>query len=65
MYRKGLNEAVFHCGNFNREDEKIKIGIDGLSDTIRTVVARYREIVHRRERTFEILGYFEKFKDGT
>lgn len=37
--------------------------IDGLSDIIRTVVARFRETMHRREITFKIMVHFAKSKN--
>lgn len=46
-YRKRTNEAVFRCGKVHSEDEKITLYIDGLSDTTRTVVARYQESGNR------------------
>lgn len=62
-YRTLFNEAIFHCGNFHSEDENIALHIDGLLDTIRTVVARYRESVHRMELTFEAFAHFLKSED--
>lgn len=60
---KILNKTVFRCGNVHSEDEKITRYIDGLSDTIRTVVTRYRESEHRNEMTFESLLHFSKSED--
>ena len=62
-YRKRLNECVFRCGNVHSEDEKMTLYVDGLSDTIRMIVARYRESVHRRDLTFESLCHFAKSED--
>lgn len=62
-YRKKLNQAVFGCGNIYSADEKITLYINGLSGTIRTVVARYHESVHRCKPTFETIAHFTKFED--
>lgn len=62
-YWKRLKEEVFRCGNVHREDGKITIYVDGLSDTIRTAVARYGKSVHRREMNFESLAHFAKSED--
>lgn len=39
-YRERLNEAVLQFGNVHREDEKIDLSIDGLSENIWTTVVR-------------------------
>jgi len=62
-YRKRLNQAIYRCGNVHEEDEKMTYYIDGLSDTIRMVVARYRESIPRRELTFESLCHFARSED--
>ena len=62
-YRKRLNEAIFRCGNVHTEDEKMTLYVDGLSETIRMVVARYRETIHRRDLTFEELCHYAKSED--
>lgn len=62
VYTRKRNDSVLHWGRVNSEDENIKIYIDGLSDTMCTVVAHYREIFHRRAMTFEGLDHFAKPK---
>lgn len=36
---------------------------NGLSDTIRMVIARFQESIHRRDLNFEILTHFAKYED--
>ena len=62
-YRKRLNVAIHRCGNVHSEDEKMTLYVDGLAPTIRTVVARHRESVNRREMTFEGLAHFARSED--
>lgn len=62
-YRKIVNLAAFRCGNVENEDRKIDLYVDGLSNTIRTVVARYRESVHRCELASKSLAHFVKSED--
>lgn len=62
-YQKRLNQAELRCGNVHSEDEKIALYINGLSNTIRTEVARYRESAHRRELTFKSLAQFTRSED--
>ena len=62
-YRKRLNDAIFRCGNIHEEDEKMTYYVDGLNNTIRMVVAQYRENVPRRDLTFEGLCHFARSED--
>lgn len=62
-YRKRLNEEVFRCVNVHSQDEKFTLSIIRLSDTIRTVVARYRECIHLPQLIFESLTNFSKLED--
>lgn len=62
-YRKCFNKAVHRFGNATDLDEKMKLYIDGLSKIIRTIAARNRESVPRRERTFEDLVHFASSED--
>lgn len=62
-YPKRLNEAIFRFVNVHSKDEKIIFYMDCLLETIRTVVASYRERVHLLELTFEGLVHFAKFED--
>lgn len=64
-YGKRLNEAFSRCGNVQREDEKITLYIDGLSDTIQAVAARYRESVHHHGMNFESFVSFSRSEDET
>lgn len=59
-HSKRLNYAVFGCGNFHSEYEKITLYIHQLSFIIRPVVPHYRNNVHRHELSFESLANFEK-----
>lgn len=63
VYQKRLNEAFFRCRNVHREDEKITLYINGLSETIQAVVDRYRERIHRLQLTFESFTHFAKSED--
>ena len=64
-YRKRLSNAIFRCGNVHSEDEKMMLYVDGLSDTIRMPVARFRESIPRKELTFEDLCQFANAEDTT
>lgn len=48
--QKGLNQAIFRCGNVHVDDKTITLYIEGLalSDIIRVMVARYHESLHHR-----------------
>lgn len=50
-----VNLAAFKCGNIHDEDEKMTLFIDGLDDSTRTVVARFRDNEHRHKMTYERL----------
>lgn len=45
----------FICGNVHNEDKKMTVFVDGLDNSIRTVVARFRDNESRYEITFERL----------
>ena len=62
-YRKRLLGALHRCGNVHGEDEKMTLYVDGLLPTLRTVVARYRESVHRRSMTFRALVNYAHHED--
>lgn len=53
LYKKRLNDAIYHCGNFQEEDKMMIIYIDGIIPTSRTIVSRFRECQLRRAKTFE------------
>lgn len=42
-YSARLNEAVYDSGNVHGEVDKMTFFINGLSPSIQTIVARYRE----------------------
>lgn len=55
-----VNLAAFKCGNVHDEDEKITVFIDGLNDSVRTVVARFRDNEPRYQMTYERLVQYAK-----
>ena len=50
-----VSQAVYRCGNVHDEDEKMTFFTNGLPDSIRTLIARYRESEYRYNMTFELL----------
>ena len=55
-YWKRFHDAINRCGNVQNEGEKITLYIDGLTSTIRTIVARHRENVSRCDLIFEVIA---------
>lgn len=61
---KLLNNAVFSFGNAHSNDEKMTLYVYGLSNTIYTVVVRYREVVHRRHLPLGSLCHYARSEDA-
>lgn len=52
--------AVYRWGNVHGEVDKMSVLINGLSRSIKTIVARYRETQLRRLLTYNALVHFSK-----
>ena len=59
-YSAKLTNAAYRCGSIHSDVEKMTHFIDGLSPTIRTIVARFREDTPRWEVTYERLVQFAR-----
>ena len=59
-YSARLNNAAYRCGNVYDETDKMTFFINGLSPTIRNIVARHRESQPRRSLTYEELVQFAR-----
>ena len=55
-----ISQASYRCGNVFEEDDKMTTFVNGLSPTIRTLVARFRETPPVRHLTFMTLTQFAR-----